>query len=182
MRGVPDGSMRRKQSGKSRGSSSKNPRDRPISRRNRQFGLGLGLEKCGRPEPIAAHHYARSRRRKEQHAKPQQMLTQNAKRTGPGSPGPMRFEQGLLPCRFILRRWSPVFSRGRLGRRSEESCLTRFLDANRNPRRSKTLRKSQSRYRIWSVQKRSRRCSDLFSVANSSLEMPPTCSTVLTCF
>src|SRR6185437_3645828 len=41
---------------------------------------------------------------------------------------------------------------------------------------------SQSRYRIWSVQNRSSRCSDLFRVANSSLEMPPTCSTVLTCF
>ena len=54
--------------------------------------------------------------------------------------------------------------------------------ANRCPLRSKTLRNSQSRYRIWSVQKRSRRCSDLFSVANSSFEMPPTCSTVLTCF
>src|SRR5665213_1922575 len=40
----------------------------------------------------------------------------------------------------------------------------------------------QSRYRIWSVQNRSSRCSDLFRVANSSLEMPPTCSTVLTCF
>jgi len=43
-------------------------------------------------------------------------------------------------------------------------------------------RKSQSRYRIWSVQNRSSRCSDLFRVANSSFEMPPTCSTVLTCF
>src|SRR6202051_505835 len=43
-------------------------------------------------------------------------------------------------------------------------------------------KKSQSRYRIWSVQNRSRRCSDLLSVANSSFEMPPTCSTVLTCF
>jgi hypothetical protein len=43
-------------------------------------------------------------------------------------------------------------------------------------------RNFQSRYRIWSVQKRSRRCSDLFRVANSSFEMPPTCSTVLTCF
>src|SRR5882757_11444027 len=42
--------------------------------------------------------------------------------------------------------------------------------------------KSQNRYRIWSVQNRSSRCSDLFSVANSSFEMPPTCSTVLTCF
>ncbi len=41
---------------------------------------------------------------------------------------------------------------------------------------------AQRRYRIWSVQKRSRRCSDLFSVANSAFEMPPTCSTVLTCF
>jgi hypothetical protein len=41
---------------------------------------------------------------------------------------------------------------------------------------------TQSRYRIWSVQNRSRRCSDLLRVANSSLEMPPTCSTVLTCF
>jgi hypothetical protein len=44
------------------------------------------------------------------------------------------------------------------------------------------LGKSQSRYRIWSVQNRSSRCSDLFRVANSSFEMPPTCSTVLTCF
>src|SRR5258708_37980079 len=43
-------------------------------------------------------------------------------------------------------------------------------------------RKSQSRYRIWSVQNRSSRCSDLFRVANSSFEMPPTCSTVLTSF
>src|ERR1700755_2065408 len=44
------------------------------------------------------------------------------------------------------------------------------------------LSKSQRRYRIWSVQKRSRRCSDLFRVANSSVEMPPTCFTVVTCF
>ncbi len=41
---------------------------------------------------------------------------------------------------------------------------------------------AQSRYRIWSVQSRSRRCSDLLRLANSSFEMPPTCSTVLTCF
>jgi hypothetical protein len=40
----------------------------------------------------------------------------------------------------------------------------------------------QSRYRIWSVQNRSSRCSDLFRVANSSPVMPPTCSTVRTCF
>ena len=66
--------------------------------------------------------------------------------------------------------------------KQKSSCSTRFLYANRCPLRSKTLRNPQSRYRIWSVQKRSRRCSDLFSVANSSFEMPPTCSTVLTCF
>src|SRR3984893_15591106 len=41
---------------------------------------------------------------------------------------------------------------------------------------------SQSRYRIWLAQNASSRGSDLFSVANSSFEMPPTCSTVLTCF
>ena len=38
------------------------------------------------------------------------------------------------------------------------------------------------RYRIWSVQKRSRRCSALLSTPNSSALMPPTCSTVRTCF
>jgi hypothetical protein len=40
----------------------------------------------------------------------------------------------------------------------------------------------QRRYRIWSVQNRSIRYNDLFRAANSSCEMPPTCSTVLTCF
>ena len=80
----------------------------------------------------------------------------------PGEPGPMRFEQGLLPCQYIVRYWLAGLLSGRLGRKSE--------------------RNSQSRYRIWSVQNRSRRCSDLFSVANSSFEIPPTCSTVLTCF
>src|SRR5215813_9304107 len=39
-----------------------------------------------------------------------------------------------------------------------------------------------SRYRIWSVQNRSSRCSDLLRVENSSALMPPTCSTVRTCF
>src|SRR6516164_4947440 len=39
----------------------------------------------------------------------------------------------------------------------------------------------QRRYRIWSVQKRSRRCSALLSTPNSSALMPPTCSTVRTC-
>src|SRR5664279_2943159 len=58
--------------------------------------------------------------------------------------------------------WLPVFFRRRLGRFGR--------------------RNSQRRYRIWSVQNRSSRCSDLFRVANSSFEMPPTCSTVLTCF
>src|SRR6185295_16364332 len=77
----------------------------------------------------------------------------------PGEPGPVRFEQGLLPCQFIV------------GRRSSEWPAWPLDERN-----------SQSRYRIWSVQNRSRRCSDLFSVANSSFEMPPTCSTVLTCF
>ncbi len=43
-------------------------------------------------------------------------------------------------------------------------------------------RSAYSRYKIWSVQKRSRRCSALFSTANSSAAMPPTCSTVRTCF
>ena len=28
----------------------------------------------------------------------------------PGEPEPMRFEQGLLPCQFIVRCWLPVFS------------------------------------------------------------------------
>jgi hypothetical protein len=31
------------------------------------------------------------------------------KRTGPGKPGPMRFQHGLLPYQFIVRRWLPVF-------------------------------------------------------------------------
>ena len=35
---------------------------------------------------------------------------------------------------------------------------------------------------FWSVQKRSSRCSDLLSTENSSALMPPTCSTVRTCF
>jgi hypothetical protein len=34
---------------------------------------------------------------------------QKTKRTGPGEPGPMRFQQGLLPCQFIVRCWLPVF-------------------------------------------------------------------------
>jgi hypothetical protein len=34
---------------------------------------------------------------------------QKAKRTGPGEPGPMRIQQGLLPCQFIVRCWLPVF-------------------------------------------------------------------------
>src|SRR5438270_246697 len=34
-------------------------------------------------------------------------------------------------------------------------------------------RSAYSRYKIWSVQKRSRRCSALFSTANSSAAMPP---------
>ena len=40
----------------------------------------------------------------------------------------------------------------------------------------------QSRKRIWSVQKRSRRASDWLSAVNSSVEMPPICSTVEMCF
>jgi hypothetical protein len=69
-------------------------------------------------------------------------------------------------CALLEDEGVPVFSWGRLGRSGEVSEGER----------------SQSRYRIWSVQNRSRRCSDLFSVENSSFEMPPTCSTVLTCF
>jgi hypothetical protein len=33
----------------------------------------------------------------------------NAKRTGSGKPEPMRLEQGLLPCQFMIRCWLPVF-------------------------------------------------------------------------
>ena len=40
----------------------------------------------------------------------------------------------------------------------------------------------QSRYLIWSVQNRSSRVSETFRVPNSSAEMPPICSTVMTCF
>jgi hypothetical protein len=32
-------------------------------------------------------------------------VLQKTKRTGPGEPGPMRFQQGLLPCQFIIRYW-----------------------------------------------------------------------------
>ena len=35
------------------------------------------------------------------------MQKQNA--PNPGEPGPMRFEQGLRPCQFIVRYWLPVF-------------------------------------------------------------------------
>jgi hypothetical protein len=28
----------------------------------------------------------------------------------PEKPGAMRFQQGLLPCQFIVRSWPPVFS------------------------------------------------------------------------
>jgi len=44
------------------------------------------------------------------HAKRQLEVLPKTKRTGPGKPGPMRFQQGLLPCQFIVRRWLPVFS------------------------------------------------------------------------
>jgi hypothetical protein len=50
------------------------------------------------------------------HRKRQPEVRQKTKRTGPGEPGPMRFQQGLLPCQFIVRCWLPVFSDGRLGR------------------------------------------------------------------
>src|SRR5213080_4013334 len=50
------------------------------------------------------------------HSKRQLEVLQKAKRTGPGRPGTMRFEQGLLPCQFTVRCWLPVFSDGRLGR------------------------------------------------------------------
>ena len=43
-------------------------------------------------------------------------FSKKAKRTGPGRPGTMGFEQGLLPCHFIVRCWLPVFLDGRLGR------------------------------------------------------------------
>jgi hypothetical protein len=39
------------------------------------------------------------------HAKRQLKVLQKTKRTGPGEPGPMRFEQGLLPCQFLVRCW-----------------------------------------------------------------------------
>src|SRR5262249_53412416 len=38
-----------------------------------------------------------------------------------------------------------------------------------------------NRKRIWSVQNRSRRCSDLLSAANSSQPIPPTWATEATC-
>src|SRR5215831_6972714 len=70
---------------------------------------------------------------------------------------------------------------GRPMRQGNFKCEVRRSSRNRRLGLSHG-RRFQSRYRIWSVQNRSSRCSDLFSVANSSFEMPPTCSTVLTCF
>jgi hypothetical protein len=55
---------------------------RPPSPRNRQFGVGI-------EEMLASGYHSQVR--------------QKTKRTGSGKPEPMRLEQGLLPCQFIVR-------------------------------------------------------------------------------
>jgi hypothetical protein len=60
-------------------------------------------------------------------AKRQLKVLQKAKRTGPGKPEPMRLEQGLLPCQFIVRALAAGLLSGRLGRWTEESLVRRVF-------------------------------------------------------
>jgi hypothetical protein len=59
------------------------------------------------------------------HAKRQLEVLQKAKRTGPGKPGPMRFQQGLLPCQFIVRSLVAGLLNGRLDRERKRNSQSR---------------------------------------------------------
>jgi hypothetical protein len=61
------------------------------------------------------------------HVKRQLKVLQKAKRTGTGKPEPMRLEQGLLPCQFIVRALAAGLLSGRLGRWTEESLVRRVF-------------------------------------------------------
>jgi hypothetical protein len=93
---------------------SKNGRFGQISPRNRQPGLRIEMHAAGlrrRAELIRRGQSRRDEGRKKQ------------KRTGPGKTGGDALQQGLLPCQFIVRRWLPVFSDGRLDREAERKSL-----------------------------------------------------------
>ena len=80
---------------------SKNRRFCLISRRNRQLGLGIeemqtaGLRR--QADLIAARNRGAMQGPEKQNA------------PDPENRGRCAFEQGLLPCQFIVRCWLPVF-------------------------------------------------------------------------
>ena len=78
---------------------------------------------------------------------------------------------------MTIRKLAPKTQQGYI-RNVKAFAAAQLPQGRLDPQRARTF---YSRYKIWSVQKRSRRCSDLFNVTNSPPQIPPTCSTVFMC-